>query len=68
MRIDMTIPKLRIGNITAEIPIIQGGMGVRVSLSSLAAAVANAGGIGTLFQHRPGRFRGLFKRIRKSFP
>ena len=44
----MTIPKLKIGNITAEIPIIQGGMGVRVSLSSLAAAVANAGGIGTL--------------------
>ncbi|HSQ35121.1 MAG TPA: nitronate monooxygenase family protein [Candidatus Binatia bacterium] len=44
----MTIPKLKIGNITAEIPIVQGGMGVRVSLSSLASAVANAGGIGTL--------------------
>ncbi len=44
----MTIPKLKIGNITAEIPILQGGMGVRVSLSSLASAVANAGGIGTL--------------------
>ena len=44
----MMIPKLKIGGITAEIPIIQGGMGVRVSLSSLASAVANAGGIGTL--------------------
>ena len=44
----MTIPKLKIGSITAEIPIVQGGMGVRVSLSSLASAVANAGGIGTL--------------------
>ena len=44
----MEIPKLKIGNITAEIPIVQGGMGVRVSLSSLASAVANAGGIGTL--------------------
>jgi len=44
----MTIPKLKIGNITAEIPIVQGGMGVRVSLSSLASAVAKAGGIGTL--------------------
>jgi len=44
----MTISKLKIGNITAEIPIVQGGMGVRVSLSSLASAVANAGGIGTL--------------------
>lgn len=44
----MEIPKLKIGTITAKIPIIQGGMGVRVSLSSLAAAVANAGGIGTI--------------------
>ncbi len=44
----MKIPKLQIGNITADIPIVQGGMGVRVSLSSLASAVANEGGIGTL--------------------
>ncbi|MFC2166451.1 NAD(P)H-dependent flavin oxidoreductase [Acidobacteriota bacterium] len=44
----MDIPKLKIGSITADIPILQGGMGVRVSLSSLAAAVANAGGIGTI--------------------
>jgi nitronate monooxygenase len=44
----MQIPKLQIGSITADIPIIQGGMGVRVSLSSLAAAVANEGGIGTI--------------------
>ena len=40
----MDIPKLKIGSITSNIPILQGGMGVRVSLSSLAAAVANAGG------------------------
>lgn len=44
----MNIPKLRIGNLTAEIPIVQGGMGVRVSLASLAAAVAEQGGIGTI--------------------
>ena len=44
----MEIPQLKIGNITAKIPIIQGGMGVRVSLSSLASAVANEGGIGTI--------------------
>ena len=44
----MDIPKLKIGSITSNIPILQGGMGVRVSLSSLAAAVANAGGIGTI--------------------
>ncbi len=44
----MEIPKLKFGSITADIPIVQGGMGVRVSLSSLAAAVANTGGIGTI--------------------
>ena len=44
----MNIPKLKIGNIMSRIPIVQGGMGVRVSLSSLAAAVANEGGIGTI--------------------
>lgn len=44
----MYIPKLKIGNITADIPIVQGGMGVRISLSSLASAVANEGGIGTI--------------------
>jgi NAD(P)H-dependent flavin oxidoreductase YrpB (nitropropane dioxygenase family) len=44
----MNIPKLQIGSITVDIPIVQGGMGVRVSLSSLAAAVAEEGGIGTI--------------------
>jgi len=44
----MQIPKLQIGNIISEVPIVQGGMGVRVSLSSLAASVANEGGIGTI--------------------
>ena len=44
----MKIPKLHIGSITAKIPIVQGGMGVRVSLSSLASAVAEEGGIGTI--------------------
>jgi nitronate monooxygenase len=44
----MNIPKLQFGNITADIPIVQGGMGVRVSLSSLASAVAREGGIGTI--------------------
>ena len=34
----MNIPKLHIGHLTADIPIIQGGMGVRVSLASLEAA------------------------------
>lgn len=37
-----------IDNLTAKIPLIQGGMGVGVSLSSLAGAVAKEGGIGII--------------------
>ncbi|MDA3799571.1 MAG: nitronate monooxygenase [Kiritimatiellae bacterium] len=39
---------LIIGDLKIPIPIIQGGMGVRVSTASLAAAVANYGGAGTI--------------------
>lgn len=39
---------LRIGPLTAPLPVIQGGMGVGISLSTLAAAVAEEGGIGTI--------------------
>jgi nitronate monooxygenase len=39
---------LKIGNLTVKYPIIQGGMGVAISLSKLAAAVANQGGIGVI--------------------
>lgn len=42
------MPKLKIGNLVAKIPIIQGGMGVGISLSGLASTVANAGGIGVI--------------------
>ena len=41
-------PPLQIGALTARLPIIQGGMGVGVSLAGLAAAVANEGGIGVI--------------------
>lgn len=44
----MRLPKLRIDNLTADIPIIQGGMAVGISLSNLASAVANEGGIGVI--------------------
>ncbi|MBU1699709.1 MAG: nitronate monooxygenase family protein [Candidatus Eisenbacteria bacterium] len=44
----MDVPKLQIGDLSAKIPIVQGGMGVRISLASLASAVANQGGIGTI--------------------
>ena len=42
------IKPLSIGNLTAKIPVIQGGMGVGVSLSNLAGAVASCGGIGII--------------------
>jgi NAD(P)H-dependent flavin oxidoreductase YrpB (nitropropane dioxygenase family) len=40
--------RLQIGNISVAVPIIQGGMGVGISLSGLAAAVANEGGVGVI--------------------
>ena len=45
----MTIlPALRIGKHIAPYPIIQGGMGIRISAANLASAVANAGGMGII--------------------
>jgi nitronate monooxygenase len=39
---------LKIGNLSIAIPVIQGGMGVGISLSGLASAVANEGGVGVI--------------------
>ena len=39
---------LKIGNLLATVPIVQGGMGVGISLSGLASAVANQGGVGVI--------------------
>lgn len=50
----MNLPKLNIGDIFSKIPIIQGGMGVGISLSGLASAVANEGGIGVIAAAIPG--------------
>ncbi len=44
----MNFPQLKIGHMMPNFPIMQGGMGVGISLSSLASAVANAGGIGII--------------------
>ena len=44
----MNLPQIKIGEKTTRFPIIQGGMGVGVSLSKLASSVANAGGIGVI--------------------
>jgi len=39
---------LNIGNLSIRIPVMQGGMGVGISLSGLASAVANEGGVGVI--------------------
>ena len=44
----MSFPTLNIGDLIAKTPIVQGGMGVGISLSRLASAVANEGGIGVI--------------------
>lgn len=76
---DMKLPELEIGHLVARIPIIQGGMGIGVSLSGLAAAVANQGGIGIISgvqtgfreldfytNHLAANIRGLQQEIRKA--
>lgn len=68
-----------IGGREIRLPIIQGGMGVGVSLSGLASSVANEGGIGVIscaglgliHKHEPGKFLensiwGLKEEIRKA--
>jgi NAD(P)H-dependent flavin oxidoreductase YrpB (nitropropane dioxygenase family) len=50
------MPTLRIGALEAGIPIVQGAMGVGISLSELASAVANAGGIGVIATPGIGQF------------
>ncbi len=44
----LSMKPLAIGDRVARLPIVQGGMGVGISLSGLAAATANAGGIGVI--------------------
>lgn len=75
----MNIKPLIIGNLIAKIPIIQGGMGVGVSLSNLAGNVAKNGAIGVISAAHPGyaeedfenntiaaNLRGLTKHIKKA--
>lgn len=44
----MNYKPLQIGNLIAERPIVQGGMGVGISLGNLAGAVAKEGGVGII--------------------
>ncbi|CAB5085974.1 putative oxidoreductase, nitronate monooxygenase family [Olavius algarvensis associated proteobacterium Delta 3] len=50
----MNMPSLKIGSHVSTLPIIQGGMGVGISLSGLSSAVANQGGIGVIAAAMPG--------------
>jgi len=60
------MPKLQIGDFEVDIPIIQGGMGVGISLSGLAAAVANEGGIGVISSAAIGMLEADFERSFKE--
>ncbi|MGN0027378.1 MAG: NAD(P)H-dependent flavin oxidoreductase [Clostridium sp.] len=75
----MNINPLKIGDLVAKLPIIQGGMGVGVSLSNLAGNVAKHGAIGVISAAHPGyleedfetntlsaNIRGLTKHIKKA--
>lgn len=42
----MNLPVLKIGNKTAAVPIVQGGMAIRLSTARLAGTVAKEGGVG----------------------
>lgn len=71
--------EINIGGLTVQTPIFQGGMGVGISLSGLASAVANEGGVGVisaaglgmLYKDIPGDYMannviGLRQEIRKA--
>lgn len=47
-RANIRLKALNIGELKIPIPIIQGGMGIGISLSGLASAVANEGGVGVI--------------------
>lgn len=47
-RLQFNWPSFSMGNLKARIPVVQGGMGVGISLSRLASAVADAGGVGVI--------------------
>jgi NAD(P)H-dependent flavin oxidoreductase YrpB (nitropropane dioxygenase family) len=44
----LKLPELKIANLVAKIPIIQGGMAVKISTGLLAGTIAAAGGIGVI--------------------
>ncbi len=53
---------LQIGDLKIKLPIIQGGMGIGISMSRLASAVANEGGVGVIAAVGIGMFEKDFAR------
>lgn len=58
--INTNFKTLNIGGLSINLPIIQGGMGVGISLSGLASAVANEGGVGVIAAASIGMFEPNF--------
>lgn len=56
------LPELNIGDLKVRKAIIQGGMGVGISLSGLSSAVANEGGIGVISSVGIGQFEPDFRK------
>jgi len=50
----MQLPSLKIGDKISRLPIVQGGMGVGISMAGLASAVAEQGGVGVISAAMPG--------------
>ncbi len=76
---EIKLKPLKIGNLVIPTPIFQGGMGIGVSLSGLASAVAKCGGVGVISAAQPGfmeedfysnpieaNIRGLQKNIKEA--
>ncbi len=53
----MKLSSWRIGDLKIELPIVQGGMGVGISMSGLASAVASCGGLGVISGVETGFYR-----------
>lgn len=58
--------ELRIGNKIARVPVIQGGMGVGISRSKLAGAVAASGGVGIISTAQIGYDEDIFEKDQKK--
>lgn len=50
----LELKKMKLGELEIPVPIWQGGMGIGVSLSKLASAVAKCGGVGIISAAQPG--------------